>query len=82
MKVLESKPWAWVFDCKGCASKLEAGLADMKVGYFGGGYCERGDKKYYAVCPLCGSESFLPANKVVPKVEECGKPASVLSAWD
>ena len=82
MKILEKKPWAWVFDCKGCSSKLEAGLEDMKIGYFGGSYCENGDKKYYAVCPLCGTDNLLPNAKIVPHVEKLAKKSGSSSAWD
>ena len=83
MKVLEKKPWGWVFDCKGCGSKLEASIEDIKWAYFGGSYCENGEKKHYAVCPLCGSDNILPDAKVVPHIEKKAKKSgSVSSDWD
>ena len=70
MKVLKKKPWSWVFTCKGCGSKLEAEMGDVRVGYFGGSYCENGDKEYYVSCPECGETEFVPERKLSPAVSE------------
>ena len=68
MKVLEKKPF-WVFACCGCGSKLEAEVSDVRVGYFGGSYCENGERKYYVSCPVCGAANILPGNKGTSLVE-------------
>ncbi len=69
MKVLEKgkwkESWSFVWKCKDCESKLEADVDDVKVGYFGGGYCETGDRKYYVTCSECGANAFVaPPDKL------------------
>ncbi|HEY9585581.1 MAG TPA: hypothetical protein VJJ02_03270 [Candidatus Paceibacterota bacterium] len=68
MKVLERKPWSWVFNCKGCGSKLEAEPGDVVVGYFGGSYCENGDREYYVSCPECGTDTIVTRSKLTAAV--------------
>ena len=64
MKVLEKgnwkEEWKFVFNCKECGAKLEAEVADVKVGYFGGSYCEDGNREYYVSCPECDTNMFVP----------------------
>jgi hypothetical protein len=68
MKVLEKgkwkENWNFVFVCKDCESKCEADVADVKVGYFGGSYCEQGDRKYYVSCLKCRANAFVPEGKL------------------
>jgi hypothetical protein len=28
-KILEEKPWAWIFECRTCHTKIEAGIDDI-----------------------------------------------------
>ena len=74
MKVLKKgnwkEEWKFVFDCKECGSKLEAEVADVKVGYFGGGYCEEGDRRYYVSCPECENCVFIPEEKLSALVKK------------
>lgn len=70
VKVIKGpKRWSYRCDCKGCGAALEAGLKDVEWAYFGGGYCERGDKRYYIACPVCGTDCIIPDEQVTPLVE-------------
>ncbi len=68
MKVLEKgkwkELWSFVWKCKDCESRLEASVDDVNVGYFGGGYCEKGDRKYYVSCCECGADALVPPDKL------------------
>ena len=57
-KILEEKPWAWIFECRSCHTKVEAGVDDVECAYFGANY--GGDSPelgYYVVCPVCGTDN-------------------------
>jgi hypothetical protein len=71
MKVIDSRPFSFAFECRACGSKLEAEAADVKVGYFGpnwGG--ETPERLYYVSCVVCGTDRTLPCGKVPPLVQE------------
>ena len=74
MKVLEAKPWVFVFHCKGCNSKLEAESDDVLIGSFGsmGDY----ESHPYVACPICESDHLIPWSKLIPKVEALAKSKS------
>lgn len=61
--------WTYKWTCgeDGCQAELRAKVADIRVGTFGGTYCENGDRKYYVVCPCCGTNHIIPDKKVPPK---------------
>jgi hypothetical protein len=61
MKILEGPcldldNWTTKARCKtkDCQSLLEITKEDIKIGEFGGAYCESGDIKRYVECPNCG----------------------------
>jgi hypothetical protein len=57
-KILEEKPWAWIFECRSCHTKIEAGIDDIECAYFGANY--GGDSPqldYYVTCPVCGTDN-------------------------
>lgn len=76
MKVINGpKEWSWRFDCSGCGTVCEAALGDIEWAMFGAAHYagDSGDKRYYATCPVCGSDNFLPEEKLTPLVERTAK---------
>ena len=67
MKVIEVKSWVFPFDCIKCKSKLEAEKGDIRVGNFGGSYCDRGERKYYVECCECGEIKIISDKDIPPK---------------
>lgn len=53
-----SPVWSFKFTCSFCGAECEAEIEDVKQGEFGGGYCERGETRYYVECPFCGKCQF------------------------
>lgn len=63
MKVIERKPWAHEFTCKGCGSKLEAERQDVLYweGHDMGGDFDNG---YYVKCAVCGTDHTLSESRI------------------
>lgn len=72
MKIVSTpdNPFNFAFTCRRCKSKLVANAEDVKVGYFGGGYCESGDRKYYVECPVCKTVRFVEYAQLPPLVAD------------
>lgn len=68
MKVIENKPWVHPFECKGCGSKLEVKVRDVRVRRMGS--FDEFETEYYATCPVCGTDHKIPNNKVTPAVSQ------------
>lgn len=73
MKILKRRPWGHKFTCRGCKSELEAEPSDVRLGRFGGGYCESGDLKYYVTCAVCGTDHTIADSKVPQDVQNGAK---------
>jgi len=77
MKIIEPgpdfrEPWAYVTECHGCQTKVEVEIYDVKRGYEGGAWSERGDFCLYWECPFCGTQPNLP--KTMWKVVQRQRP--------
>lgn len=74
MKIIEEKPFAHEFECKGCGSKLVAEASDVRYGDFGSCLSDSSNYRYYVVCVVCEKLHFI--DKVTPKVDKLAQKAS------
>lgn len=71
MKILDAKPFAYLFECHKCGSQLEAEAEDVQVGYFGANYGgDRPERTYYVTCPVCGTDKTLGVDELTPAVRQ------------
>jgi hypothetical protein len=67
-KILKEKPWRWVFECRNCQTKIEAGIDDVECAYFSD------ELEYYVVCPVCGTNNLSGWKvSIPPKAQEGAK---------
>lgn len=71
MKVIENKPWAFPFDCKGCGSKLEAEVRDVRVRIVGS--FDDFETEYYVTCAVCETLHKVPFNRITPAVDQSAR---------
>lgn len=64
MKVLDAKPWLH-FTGRGCKSKLEADVSDVKC-HAGRDISGCYEENYYVKCPVCGTERSLSYEEAPP----------------
>lgn len=70
MKIVEAKPFAHEFACKGCGSQLIAEAEDVRKGDFSSCLSDGHNYQYYVVCPVCNSDNIIDRKLVTPKVAE------------
>jgi hypothetical protein len=70
MEVLERKDWCYIFDCKGCESKLKALRGDVKYGRFGGNAWENGTPQFYVSCCVCSETRIITEKKIPPDIAD------------